>query len=96
MPWRRWRASGLITLSQNLTTRNLKDKILAAFHRSATIDAGKIQVEIIGSKAILKGKVRSYAEKEDAEGGARSTPGITAVENELEISQEVEDTQVNN
>jgi osmotically-inducible protein OsmY len=83
-----------ISLRKNPTIRNLKNKILAAFHRSATIDASKIQVEIIDSKAILKGKVRSYAEKEDAESGARSTPGILEVDNKLQVREKVEGAPV--
>jgi osmotically-inducible protein OsmY len=48
-----------INLKPKVTPADLKDKISAAFLRSATLDAEKIQVEITGNKAILKGKVRS-------------------------------------
>jgi osmotically-inducible protein OsmY len=40
---------------------------------------------VIGSKVILRGFVRSYAEKEDAANAAWSAPGITDVENKLVI-----------
>jgi osmotically-inducible protein OsmY len=66
---------------------DLQKRIQAAFHRSATIDAGKIQVEVSGNKVILNGKVRSFAEKEDAEKAAWSAPGILAVENKLEVEK---------
>lgn len=74
-----------IKLKQKATPNDLKQRIDAAFHRSATVDAGHIKVEVVGTKAILKGKVRSFAEKDDAESAAWSAPGILDVENRLEI-----------
>jgi osmotically-inducible protein OsmY len=38
-----------------------------------------------GSKAILKGTVRSWAEREEAERVAWSAPGILSVENRITI-----------
>lgn len=67
---------------------DLEEKIGAAFHRSATIDAQKVNVEIIGSKVILTGTVRSMAEKEDAEDAVWAAPGIITVENKLQIEEE--------
>ena len=75
----------LITVKPKITASDIQDKINEAFKRSATIDAGKITTEVIGSKAILRGKVRSFAEKEDAENAAWFAPGITAVESKIEI-----------
>jgi osmotically-inducible protein OsmY len=79
-----------LTLKQKNAPENLKQKISAAFHRSASIDANKIQVEVEGNKAILRGKVRSFAEREDAEDAIWSAPGIFRVENKLEVEEETE------
>ena len=79
-----------IVLKPKLTVTDIKSKISSAFHRTATIDAQKIEVEIQGNKAILRGKVRSYAEKDDAESAAWSAPGIAYVDNKLELVPEFE------
>lgn len=75
----------LITVKPKISPTDIQQKISAAFHRSATIDAEKIQSEVIGNKVTLRGKVRSFAEKEDAENAAWAAPGITSVENKLQI-----------
>jgi osmotically-inducible protein OsmY len=81
--------SNLIIVSPKISGTDVKQKIDAAFHRSATIDAEKIRIETIGSKIILKGTVRSLAEKDDAEDAAWSAPGVSAVENKLDIEEEI-------
>jgi osmotically-inducible protein OsmY len=63
----------------------LKKKIEDALVRSAELDAHKITVDVQGSKAILKGSVRSWAEREEAEQAAWSAPGIISVDNRISI-----------
>jgi osmotically-inducible protein OsmY len=74
-----------ITVKPKVGADNLERKISAAFHRSATLDAGKITVQVVGSKVILNGRVRSFAESDDAEDAAWAAPGVLSVENNLEI-----------
>jgi len=74
-----------IALKPKITPSDLKQKIQAAFLRNATIDASRIQVEVLGSKVTLRGQVRSLAEKEEAEKAAWAAPGIVFVENMLEV-----------
>ncbi|MGZ5191141.1 MAG: BON domain-containing protein [Flavisolibacter sp.] len=78
----------LITIRVATTATDVKNKISEAFHRAATIDAHNINVEVVGNKAILRGKVRSLAEKEDAADAAWCAPGISIVENHLELVME--------
>jgi osmotically-inducible protein OsmY len=75
----------LITVKPRITPSEIQQKIKAAFQRSATVDAGKITAEVFGGKVTLRGQVRSFAEKEDAEVAAWNAPGITSIESKLEI-----------
>ena len=79
-----------ITIKPSVTPSDLKQKINSAFHRSANIDSGKVQADVFGSKVVLKGKVRSFAEKEDAEDAVWAAPGVLTVENNLEVEEEAE------
>ena len=75
----------LITVKPKISPTEIQSKIAAAFQRSSTIDSGKISAEVIGSKVVLRGTVRSFVEKEDAQNAAWNAPGVTSVDNKLEI-----------
>jgi len=75
----------LITVKPHATPSEIKKKIEDALIRSAEVDAGRIKVEVQGSKAILRGTVRSWIEREEAERAAWLAPGIEAIDNRIEV-----------
>lgn len=64
----------------------IRRKIEEAFRRSAEIDANHVTVEAIGGEVILRGTVRSWAERQEAERAAWAAPGVTKVDNRITIS----------
>ena len=59
--------------------------IEAAIERNAMLDASKIRVEIVGSKVILHGTVRTLAQREEAERIAWAAQGVFSVEDHLAV-----------
>jgi osmotically-inducible protein OsmY len=81
--------TSLITVRVRPTPSDVKQKIADALERGAQFDAERITVEVDGNKAILRGTVRSFAERRDAERAAFNAPGITEVENRLLVDPNV-------
>jgi len=84
---------GVVSVSNHIklkvggvSPKDVKSRILAAFHRSADIDARRINVETHDGKITLVGTVRSWAEKDEAQQVAWSAPGVTSVENQISVS----------
>ena len=73
----------VITVKPKVEPSELKRKIQEAFKRNAELDANRIEVEANGSDVTLKGTVRSWMEREEAERVAWSAPGITHVEDRI-------------
>jgi osmotically-inducible protein OsmY len=78
--------SNLIQLKPHAQPAEIKRKIQEAFRRNAEVDANRITVEARGGEVILKGTVRSWIEREEAERTAWAAPGVTKVEDRIVVS----------
>ena len=78
--------TNVITVKPKVQPTELKRKIQEAFKRNAEVDGNRIEVEANGSEVTLKGTVRSWMEREEAERVAWSAPGITHVEDRIVVS----------
>jgi osmotically-inducible protein OsmY len=76
----------VIKIKPRVKPYDIKRKIQEAFRRNAEADANQIIIETSGSAVILKGKVRSWAEREEAERVAWQAPGVTKVEDHIIVS----------
>src|ERR1700704_5769923 len=78
--------SNTILLKPRAEPTEVKRKIQEALRRSAEVDANRIEVEARGGEVILKGTVRSWIEREEAERAAWAGPGVTKVEDRIVVS----------
>jgi osmotically-inducible protein OsmY len=74
-----------LAVTPKVSPSEVKMKIEEALKRSAQLDASRITVEAEGSKVILRGNVRSWAEREEAELAAWAAPGVSQVENRIKV-----------
>ncbi len=77
--------SNHIKVQPAISTAEVKNKIENALKRSAELDAKRISVEAADGKVTLKGTVRTWAERRDAERAAWSAPGVRQVEDMIVV-----------
>src|ERR1700730_7139012 len=80
--------TNLIKIRPRAQPQDIKRKIQEAFRRNADVAANQIIIEADGSEVVLKGKVRSWAEREEAERVAWRAPGVTKVEDHIVVRNE--------
>ena len=83
--------SGVVSVRNSIKTRtslepdHIKHRIEESFRRLAQADADRIVVDTAGSEVVLRGEVRSWSERDQAQRSAWSAPGVTNVKNELTV-----------
>ena len=78
--------SNSISVKPKATPTEIRRRIEDALRRSAEVDASRITVEANGGEVILRGTVKSWAERADAERTAWSAPGVASVDNRITVS----------
>lgn len=76
-----------ITVQQpKVSAYEVNQRIEEALKRSAATEADRITVEAKNGKVTLRGTVRSWAEREDAERAAWAAPGVSEVDDEIAVA----------
>lgn len=74
-----------IEVAPALNAVDVKMKIENAMKRNAEIGAQRISVETFNGKVTLRGSVRSWSEREEAQHAAWAAPGVTSVDDFITI-----------
>ncbi|MDQ1439696.1 MAG: hypothetical protein QOK43_3325 [Acidimicrobiaceae bacterium] len=77
--------TNLIAVVPGVAPEQVKKKIEEALTREALLDAKGIEVDVSGSTVTLRGTVRSWAERREAEMAAWSAPGVSEVRNQISV-----------
>jgi osmotically-inducible protein OsmY len=76
----------IVVTPPSVLPRDIKYKIERALERAAQVDARRMTVETTGGKVILRGDVKTSAEREEAERAAWAAPGVFEIKNDIRIA----------
>ena len=74
-----------IEVKPGTSPKDVEARIVEALRRYADIEARRIHVEAVGGRVTLTGNVRTWRERYDAMQAAWSAPGVSSVDNRLNV-----------
>lgn len=77
--------SNKITVKPRVSPGDVKNQIRKALERTAEVDAHTISVDAKDGNVILRGNVRTLAERDEAERVAWAAPGVSGVQNDIRV-----------
>jgi len=77
--------SNVIEVKPQVSASGVKAAIETALKRTASVDANRIKVEADGDEVTLRGNVRSWVERDEAERAAWAAPGVRIVDDQITI-----------
>jgi osmotically-inducible protein OsmY len=77
--------TNMVTIAPAASPYDVAQRIKAALHRTADVEAKRVQVTASDGKVVLSGTVRSWPERADIERAAWSASGVTVVDDRLAV-----------
>jgi osmotically-inducible protein OsmY len=77
--------TNLIAVEAQPGAQDIQSRIERALQRSAIVNASQIGVHLQGSRVVLRGNARSWAERSEAERIAWANGGVSEVDNQIAI-----------
>lgn len=77
--------SSKIAITASSRSADVKQRIEDAFRRSANIEARRLSVDSTNGRVVLRGHVRTWTERNQAQAAAWAAPGVTEVDNQLVV-----------
>ena len=77
--------TNMVTIAPMASPYDVAQRIKAALHRTADVEAKRIEVTAKDGKVVLTGSVRSWPERADIERAAWSASGVMAVDDRLAV-----------
>lgn len=82
---RNWISVNDLTVKSTISAGPIKERIAQALLRAAHLGASRISVDVNGSEVTLRGRVRTWLERTQAQDAAWRAPGMHYVQNDINI-----------
>ena len=83
-----------IGLAPMSAARNVRHRIVEAFHRNANLDARHVTAHAAGDVVTLTGHVGTWLQREIAERAAADAPGIRRVDNQITVEPPADEDEI--